>query len=285
MRAKRNIPFNWSVLVVPIAFVLSLWVVFWIEIRFGVRLKQFGIYPGKLEGLWGIFSGPWIHSDLNHLSNNSLPMLFLLAALFYFYKPIAVRVLLIGLVLTGIMTWLIGRPSWHIGASGLIYMLVAFIFFKGVQSRIYPLIAVALTVVFLYGGLFWYLFPLDPKISWEGHSAGFIVGICLAFFFRKQQSHLYESYVWQSEEFDPEQDPFMRQFDEHGAFKPKEQAQKQDEEVNLIHSDIANAKEVTNDSSKNAEESSHADKTEIFFQKGDENLNVTYTYKQNSSKE
>ena len=126
MRLKKNIPFNWSVLIVPLGFVLSLWVVFWIEIRFGVRFKHFGILPGKLEGILGIITGPWIHSGLSHLSNNSLPMLFLLAALFYFYKPIAMRVLFIGLVLTGLLTWLIGRPSWHIGASGLIYMLVSF---------------------------------------------------------------------------------------------------------------------------------------------------------------
>lgn len=225
MRLKKNIPFNWSVLIVPLGFVLSLWVVFWIEIRFGVRFKHFGILPGKLEGILGIITGPWIHSGLSHLSNNSLPMLFLLAALFYFYKPIAMRVLFIGLVLTGLLTWLIGRPSWHIGASGLIYMLVSFIFFKGVQSRIYPLIAVALTVVFLYGGLFWYLFPLDPKISWEGHSAGFIIGLVLALIFRKQQSHLYETYLWQNDDFDPEQDVFMRQFDENGQFNPQEHGQ------------------------------------------------------------
>ena len=165
---------------------------------------------------------PWIHSGLDHLSNNSLPMLFLLAALFYFYKPVALRVLVFGLVLTGVTTWLIGRPSWHIGASGLIYMLVAFIFFKGVQSRIYPLIAVAMTVIFLYGGLFWYLFPLDPKISWEGHSAGFIAGLILALYYRKQQSHLYESYLWQRDDFDPEQDAFIKQFDKNGQFRPLE---------------------------------------------------------------
>ena len=223
MRLKRNIPFNWSVLIVPIAFVLSLWVVFWVEIRFGIRFKNFGIFPGKVEGLWGILIGPWIHSGLSHLSNNSLPMLFLLAALFYFYKPIALRVFLIGLILTGLTTWIIGRPSWHIGASGLIYMLLAFIFFKGIQSRIYPLVAVALTVVFLYGGLFWYLFPLDPKISWEGHSAGFIIGLLLALYYRKQESHLYETYIWQSEDFDPNQDAFMRQFDEQGQFNPEVQ--------------------------------------------------------------
>ncbi len=270
MKLKKNIPFNWSVLIVPIAFVLSLWVVFWIEIRFGVRFKHFGIYPGKLEGLWGIFAGPWIHSGLSHLSNNSLPMLFLLAALFYFYKPIAVRVLFIGLVFTGIMTWLIGRPSWHIGASGLIYMLVAFIFFKGVQSRIYPLIAVALTVVFLYGGLFWYLFPLDPKISWEGHSAGFIVGFFLAVIFRKQQSHLYESYAWQSSDFDPEQDPFMRQFDENGAFKPEQNCEILESNENLRLSDEQNTQAIPAEGLKDKAFSKQA---------AHENLKVTYTYK------
>lgn len=274
MRVKRNIPFNWSVLIVPIAFVLSLWVVFWVEIRFGVRLKYLGIYPGKLEGLWGIIFGPWIHSGLSHLSNNSLPMLFLLAALFYFYKPIAMRVLLIGLVLTGLMTWLIGRPSWHIGASGLIYMLVAFIFFKGVQSRIYPLIAVALTVVFLYGGLFWYLFPLDPKISWEGHSAGFIVGLFLAVVFRKKKSHLYESYVWQSADFDPKEDAFMRQFDENGEFRPEELTLTSDENAELTQEDKINVPGIPENSSDFSETSS---------QDIDKRIQVNYSIKKRNS--
>ena len=256
MRLKRNIPFNWSVLIVPIAFVLSLWVVFWVEIRFGIRFKNFGIFPGKVEGLWGILTGPWIHSGLSHLSNNSMPMLFLLAALFYFYKPIALRVFLIGLILTGLTTWIIGRPSWHIGASGLIYMLLAFIFFKGIQSRIYPLVAVALTVVFLYGGLFWYLFPLDPKISWEGNSAGFIIGLLLALYYRKQESHLYETYIWQSEDFDPNQDAFMRQFDEQGQFNPEvqdEENQSTQEACGVKAADIKNRADresITEDDSK-----------------------------------
>ena len=230
MRYRKNLPFNWSLIIAPVSFVLSLWVVFWLEIRFGVRLKQLGIYPGKIEGLIGIFTGPWVHSGLSHLTNNSLPLLCLLSALFYFYKPIATRVLIVGLVLTGVITWLIGRPSWHIGASGVIYMLAAFVFFKGIQSRIYPLIAVALTVVFLYGGLIWFLFPLDPKISWEGHSAGFIVGLILALFYRNHKSHLYDAYIWQNEDFDPQQDPFMSQFDEHGQFLPKGPIHNQEED-------------------------------------------------------
>lgn len=274
MRLKREIPFNWSVLIVPLTFVLSLWVVFWFEIRFGIRLKHFGIYPGKLEGLWGILLGPWIHSGLSHLSNNSLPMLFLLAALFYFYKPIAMRVLIIGLVLTGILTWLIARPSWHIGASGLIYMLVSFIFFKGVQSRLYPLIAVALTVVFLYGGLFWYLFPIDPKISWEGHSAGFIIGVFLAVVFRKQKSHLYESYVWQNPDFDPQEDEFMRQFAENGEFRPEEKPEISGKDDKQIENNENNAEGKRADGSKIGVTSA---------QDLDARIQVKYTYKKRNS--
>jgi len=272
MRLKKNIPFNWSVLIVPIAFVLSMWVVFWVEIRFGIRFKNFGIFPGRVEGLLGIFTGPWIHSGLSHLSNNSLPMLFLLAALFYFYKPIALRVFLIGLILTGLTTWIIGRPSWHIGASGLIYMLVAFIFFKGIQSRIYPLVAVALTVVFLYGGLFWYLFPLDPKISWEGHSAGFIIGLILALYYRKQESHLYDTYIWQNEDFDPNQDAFMRQFDERGHFNPE----LLDNENNLTQ--VPQGAEAMDLKSPDKRESMPQDDSKI---SGNAGIKVSYTYRSN----
>ena len=63
---------------------------------------------------------------------------------------------------------------------------------------------------------------MDPKISWEGHSAGFIAGLILALYYRKQKSHLYESYLWQRDDFDPEQDAFIKQFDENGQFRPLE---------------------------------------------------------------
>lgn len=213
--------FSWQSLIVPVVLVLSLWIAFWTELRLGYPLKTWGIYPQKLKGLYGIVLSPWIHGNLNHLVNNSLPLGILTMALFYFYRGIKWRVLLLGLLLTGGATWLIGRPSWHIGASGLIYMLVSFLFFKGIWSKQSPLVALALTVVFLYGGLFWYLFPLDPKISWEGHSAGFVVGLFLALVYKKSESPLYERYPWQRDEYVPENDPFMRQFDEHGHFVPE----------------------------------------------------------------
>ena len=125
--------------------------------------------------------------------------------------------MIIGLLLTGLITWLIGRPAMHIGASGVVYMLTSFLFFKGAFSRHYRLMALALVVVFLYGGLLWYLFPIDPKISWEGHVSGFGVGMLLALLLRPKKPSE-PIYAWESPEYDPEKDEFMQQFDEDGNF-------------------------------------------------------------------
>lgn len=76
--------------------------------------------------------------------------------------------------------WIIGRDSYHIGASGIIYGLVAFLFLSGILRRITNLMAISLLVVFLYGSLIWGVLPFDYEVSWEGHLSGAIVGIALA---------------------------------------------------------------------------------------------------------
>lgn len=212
-----NTRVNADVIIYPLLFVVILWVVFWMESRFSINLNRYGIFPLKTSGLIGILTGPFIHGSLKHLFNNSVPLFVLSTALFYFYGPIKWKVLLYGLLLTGVLTWFIGRPSLHIGASGVVYMLVAFLFFKGIFSKKYQLTALALVVVFLYGGLWWYVFPIDPAISWEGHLSGFIVGLLFAFLFKTH--HLQnKKYEWEKETFDEDSDPFIRQFDEDGNF-------------------------------------------------------------------
>jgi hypothetical protein len=123
-------------------------------------------------------------------------------------------------LLSGIITWLIGRPAVHIGASGVVYMLAAFLFFKGIFSKQYQLTALSLVVVFLYGGLLWYLFPIDPKISWEGHLSGFAVGLGFALLFKEVPLDN-KKYPWEMEDFNPEDDDFIKQFDENGNFIEK----------------------------------------------------------------
>ena len=210
-------PLRADVVFFPLLFVVSLWIVFWVESKFSINFNRYGIYPQNLSGLVGVFTGPFIHGSLKHLFNNSIPLFVLSTALFYFYREMRWRVLFYGLILTGVLTWFIGRPSLHIGASGVVYMLVAFLFFKGMFSRQYQLTALALIVVFLYGGLWWYVFPIDPAISWEGHLSGFVVGLLFAFIFKKVPIQN-KKYEWELDDFDPDSDPFLKQFDEKGNF-------------------------------------------------------------------
>src|SRR5690554_3363625 len=239
MPEKNHLEFSPEVIGYPLLFVLLLWIVFWVESRFGVNFNKFGIYPRTAEGLVGIFSGPFIHGSLKHIFNNSVPLFVLSTALFYFYRNIRWKILFFGLILTGLATWAIGRPSLHIGASGVVYMLVAFLFFKGIFSKQFQLTALALIVVFLYGGLLWYVFPVDPKISWEGHLSGFFVGLLFAFLFKSIPIQN-KKYAWQSADFDEKNDPFIRQFDDNGNFigPPKETPPKEESLQNIAAPNI-----------------------------------------------
>jgi len=187
-------------LIIPVTFVFLMWLVKIVEILFEIDLSDLGIYPRSLKGLPGIIVSPLIHEDFTHLFNNSLPLLLLSIALFYFYSEIAIKISSITYILTGLLVWLWGREAWHIGASGLVYGLASFLFFSGLIRRYFRLIALSLLVVFLYGEMVWGLFPgIYKNISWESHMLGFFSGILLAVWYRKEgpQRPVYE---WMEED-------------------------------------------------------------------------------------
>ncbi|NNC33372.1 MAG: rhomboid family intramembrane serine protease [Croceitalea sp.] len=217
MAEHHHYKFTPGLLIVPLFAVLAIWTVYFIEIRFGLNFNDFGVLPRKLTGLKGIFSSPFIHGSLDHLYNNTIPLAILMAALFYFYRNIAWKVLLIGILLSGFLTWTIGRPSYHIGASGVIYVLASFIFFKGVFTKYYRLIALSLTIVFIYGSMLWYIFPVKDGISWEGHLSGFLTGLLLAKILKAKHPEP-TKYAWEREDYNIEDDEFLRHFDENGNF-------------------------------------------------------------------
>lgn len=217
---KDIFKFNTGVVGYPIVFVLAIWIVFWFEIRFGFDFNHFGVFPRTFNGLRGIVFSPFIHSDMTHLWRNTIPLLVLSMALFYFYQKNAWRILIFGVLLTGFLTWLFGRPANHIGASGVIYLLFGFLFFKGIVAKHFRLIALSFVVVFVYGSMVWYILPVDPKISWEGHLSGLLSGTILAFVIRKGVIAP-KVYSWQSPEYDPEEDEFLKHFDENGNFIEK----------------------------------------------------------------
>lgn len=215
----HHFKFTPSVWLVP-AFLLALiWSVFLFEGSFNTHLTQHGILPRTVSGLQGIIFSPFLHGNLNHIANNSIPLFILTTALIYFYRAISLKVLLYGILLSGLITWVIGRDSYHIGASSLIYVLVSFIYFKGMMTQYYRLMALSLTVVMLYGGMIWYVFPeVDKQISWEGHLAGLITGFFFAIRFKTPDYVKEIRYEWEKPGFNPEEDMFMKHFDENGNF-------------------------------------------------------------------
>jgi len=189
-------------LIIPSLLVVLMWAVRIIQTVGGYDFSFLGIYPLKWQGLIGILTTPFIHADFSHLAANSVPMIILGSALFYFYRDLAPRILALIWVFTGFWVWIGAREAYHIGASGIVYGLAAFILVSGIIRRHNGLMAMALVVVFLYGSLIWGIFPeFFPKenISWESHLFGLIAGVSLAIFYRKQgpQRKLYE---WEKED-------------------------------------------------------------------------------------
>ncbi len=166
-------------------FILIIWLVWFVEIMLDLDFASYGLFPRKISGLKGIIFAPLIHANLTHLFNNTIPMLVLTTALFYFYPDLSVRIFLLTYLMVGIWVWVGGRDAYHIGASGLVYGLASFLFFSGVFRNYIRLMAVSLVVVFLYGSLVWGIFPMKDGISWESHLLGAVAGLILAIYFRK----------------------------------------------------------------------------------------------------
>lgn len=188
LRKDENIEYKRFILslIPPAIIILVLWLVKIVEVVDGLDLFYYGIFPRRPSGLIGIITSPFIHANFNHLINNSVPFFFLLTAIFYFYQKVAWRVLLFSNLMTGLLVWFIARPSYHIGASGLIYVFAAFLFISGIIRRNINLLAISMLVIFLYGSMVWGIFPYRPEMSWESHLAGLATGVYLAFIYRHE---------------------------------------------------------------------------------------------------
>ncbi|GAK89793.1 hypothetical protein JCM19297_415 [Nonlabens ulvanivorans] len=217
MKDSQYFKFDIYTVLPAIVFTILIWLIYTIEVKYNFNFTDLGIRPGKWSGLRGVLFSPFIHADLGHLWSNTIPSLVLITGLSYFYRNISMKVLLVGLILSGCMTWVIGRPSYHIGASGLIYLLASFLFFKGVFTKHYRMLALSFVVTFFYGSMVWYVLPLKTGISWEGHLSGGVVGLILAIITKNKLPEK-KKYQWEKPNFNAEDDPFMRHFDENGNF-------------------------------------------------------------------
>jgi membrane associated rhomboid family serine protease len=176
---------GWYSFFITFAFVVALWLIKLVEVEYSFDFAGWGIHPREVDGLWGILFSPLVHGSFGHLAANTIPLFVLMFSLFFFYRKSSALIFVLIYLLTGLLVWLSGREAWHIGASGLIDGLAAFLFLGGVLSSNVRLLTISLVVAFFYGGLFWGIFPIKPEISWESHLWGGISGFGLAVLFRK----------------------------------------------------------------------------------------------------
>ena len=163
-----------------LAFVGFIWAVYLINLPLALaefNLNRFGLEPRTLHGLIGIFTMPFLHDGLNHVLGNTVPLVVLLLML-AFTRPNPKRVIICLTVMSGTMLWVLGRHKTHVGASGLIYALAAYLMATGIYERKVVSAITAVLVGVLYGGtLFWGLLPIAAEhVSWEGHLLGAVSG-------------------------------------------------------------------------------------------------------------
>jgi len=172
-----------SLVKLPLAIVVILWAVEITERLYGLPFTKYGLFPRSLDGFKGIIFAPLIHGDWSHLINNSIPILVLGIIFSYFYKKSALISIVFIWLMSGFLVWIFAKPTYHIGASGVVYGMISFIFFSGIFRKNTVNIILALVVLILYSGYAEGLVPRDG-ISHESHWFGMLSGIAIAFLFK-----------------------------------------------------------------------------------------------------
>lgn len=169
-----------SQLLIPVYFVAILWIVEAVNFILGHKLSMFGIYPRSLKGLVGIPLSPFLHGGIVHLLLNTGPLIILGYFIILHGRQIFMEVTLFIIVAGGAGVWIIGRSSYHVGASGLIFGYFGYLLSRGIFNKNISSLLVSLITVSIYGGLFWGMLPTLTRVSWEGHLCGFAAGILAA---------------------------------------------------------------------------------------------------------
>lgn len=191
-------------LTLAFAFVALIWAIQLLGWGLDLGLQDYGVRPRKVSGIPGILFAPLLHGGFEHLIANTLPMLILGTGMLYLYPNASVTVLPAVYLVPGVIVWLFGRPASHVGASGLVYGLVAYIFVAGILRRDRRAIAASMLVFFLYGGAVWGVLPTEPGISWETHLAAALIGLGLAFALKELDIPPRRRYSWEDEVEDEE---------------------------------------------------------------------------------
>ncbi|MGK0229955.1 MAG: membrane associated rhomboid family serine protease [Gammaproteobacteria bacterium] len=159
-------------------FIAVIWTIFALDSF--LPLETYGLVPRTFRGLTGIVTMPFLHSDFKHLLGNTVPLavtMMLLAGSRANSGAIVVIITLLG----GIGLWLFGRTALHIGASGLVFGLIAFHVCAGIFEKRLQSVVLSVVVGLLYAStILQGIVPFQRGVSWEGHLIGAIAGALVA---------------------------------------------------------------------------------------------------------
>ena len=183
MGKKEFANFLNSVLIV-IGLVSVLWVVQFLQAFGGYDFTAYANWPHHSEGLKGIIFSPFIHGSFEHLISNTLPILVLLTVLLNAYPNVALFVLFFVHLSSGTLVWLLApENTFHIGISGIIYGIAAFLVASGLFRKDRTSVTISLLVAMSYGGMVFGFLP-QQGVSWQSHLFGALSGVFAAFILR-----------------------------------------------------------------------------------------------------
>jgi membrane associated rhomboid family serine protease len=182
MKKKINIVFF---------FIAMCWIVSIISWIASFDLNYLGIHPRHAGGMVGILFSPFFHGSYSHLVVNTVPLFVLSIVLLFFYEKIAFLVIMIVWIVGGGLTWALARSGIHIGASGLIYGIAAFLISFGILKRNFTSIVISVIITTVYGGsMVASILPTGVAVSWEGHLFSAVSGVFAGVLLKGSKPHL-----------------------------------------------------------------------------------------------
>jgi len=185
--------------------VIVIWLIHIIKIAGNFHWNRFGVFARETDGLIGIILSPLLHGDFQHLFSNSIPLFFMVTIILFFYQRVALISIFSIYIISGLLVWLFARQGvYHIGASGVIYGLVSFVFFNGVFRKSIKAVVLSLVIVVMYSGYFAGIVPGEEGISWESHLLGGVTGVIISFIMKNNiEEDEVEHDPWENDDYTP----------------------------------------------------------------------------------
>ena len=154
-------------------------------------VNNLGIYPRSIDGLIGLPLSAFLHGGFMHIVCNSFGLIICgLILKLRFNSQQMQWLLVIGILSSGLGTWLISSPANVIGASGLVFFMLGLLAANAFFNPSLITILQAGLCLFFYGGAFLSLLYFQRGVSWAGHFSGLVMGVGMAYYLK--------SFPWKS---------------------------------------------------------------------------------------